>query len=136
MTMIKPMKILAWLPLAALMALTGCEDSGNTSLEGTWQASKLGFTDASGAGFTESLPDGWAEVLVLNPDGSFSYSSTQAGKTATGTGRWGLEGSDLVLAQQKEQAREYRIDGDELALSGAIPEGAYSLYWMKIAEAE
>lgn len=132
--MSKLIKHLSWILLAAL---TGCGgDDGTTSLEGTWQATKLVFTDTAGGELSEPLPATWVEVLALNPDGTFAYSSTQAGKTATGTGLWGLDGTSLVLAQQQEQPLEYRIDGDELVLSGYVPEGAYSLLWTKTAEAQ
>lgn len=131
-------KYFSLIPMAVLLAaLTGCGgDDGTTSLEGTWQASKLAFTDTTGNELAEPLPAAWVELLTLRSNGTFSYSSTQAGKTVTGTGLWGLEGSNLVLAQQQERPLEYRIDGDELVLSGYIPAGAYSLLWSKIAEEE
>lgn len=134
----KFVKFLFLISLAGFVAvLSGCGGDGDTaSLEGTWQASKLAFTGVSGDELSEPLPATWVEILTLNPDGTFAYSSTQSGKTVTGTGFWGLDGTSLVLAQQREQPLEYRIDGHELVLSGYIPEGAYSLLWTKIAEAE
>lgn len=132
----KPLaKIVVFLPLAALL-LSGCEDTKDTSLEGTWQATKLVCTDAVGARTAGPLPSTWVEMLLLKPDGTFSYSSTQAGKTVTGTGLWGHTETELVLAGKQERRTDYRIDGDELVLSGNIPEGPYSLYWSKIAGAK
>ena len=131
-------KYLSLVTMAALLAtLTGCgSDEDTTRLEGTWQASKLLFTDTAGGELSEPLPATWVEILTLDPDGTFAYSSTQSGKTATGNGFWGLDGTNLVLAQQNEQPLEYRIDGDELILSGYVPEGAYALVWTKTTEAQ
>ena len=132
----KPLaKMAVLLPLAALL-LSGCEDSQDTSLDGTWQASKLVFTDAAGTRISDPLPATWVEMLLLKPDGTFSYSSTQAGKTVTGAGRWGYTETELVLAGKQDRRTDYRIDGDELVLSGDVPEGPYSLRWTKIAEAK
>ena len=132
----KPLaKIVVFLPLAALL-LSGCEDTKDTSLEGTWQATKLVCTDAAGARTAGPLPSTWVEMLLLKPDGTFSYTSTQAGKTVTGSGLWGRTATELVLAQPAEQHIQYRIHGDDLILSGDIPEGPYSLHWTKIADAD
>ena len=125
--------ILVFLLLAAGF-LCGCDDSDEASLEGTWKATKLLATDASGRKIADALPDTWSEMLLLEPDGTFSYSSTQNGKVATGAGRWGISGTALVLSQAHERSVAYRMDGDLLCISGSVPEGAYTLIWKKIAE--
>lgn len=125
--------ILFFLLLAAGV-LSGCDDSNETSLDGTWKATKLSVTDASGQRISEALPDTWSEMLLLKPDGTFTYSSTQNGKVATGAGRWGISGTTLVLSQKHARSVEYRMDGDTLCLSGSVPEGAYTLRWTKIAD--
>jgi hypothetical protein len=120
--------------LAALAIFaTGCEDDNSTDLAGTWQASKLVFTPAGGARQSHPLPAAWQEQLSLNLDGSFTFSSTQAGKTATGRGRWGQTDTHLVLHQKRERRRPFRLDGKTLIISGNLPEGAYALQWRKSA---
>jgi uncharacterized lipoprotein NlpE involved in copper resistance len=120
--------------LAALALLaTGCDDDDTTDLAGTWQASKLVFTPAGGARQSHPLPAAWQEQLSLNLDGSFSFSSTQAGRTATGRGRWAQTATELVLHQKRERRLASRLDGKTLIISGNLPEGAYALQWRKTA---
>ncbi len=120
----------------AILILGGCsDDEDSTELAGAWQAAKLVFTDVAGTQTESPLPASWSETLVLNPDGTFAFASTQAGRPRTGTGFWGESATGLVFIGRRESTQTYRLDGKTLVFSGAIPEGTYTLRWHKTAEA-
>jgi len=121
---------LALLPL--VMFLTGCEDENVTSLEGTWCATTLILVDNSAHKLETSLPETWTEILSLHPDGTFSYDTTQDGRTESGAGRWSRTEDQLTFSSNGEGHICYGIEGNHLVLTGDIPEGHFTLVWTKI----
>jgi hypothetical protein len=120
--------------------LCGCSKDDNNnivldgdthgSLIGTWSASNIVATKTDGTEVDSATQPTWKELLTINSDGTFSYTSTYGTSVISGNGTWSTEANTIVFSGSTKSFT-YDVDGDTMIFAGTVSAGSYALTWSR-----
>jgi hypothetical protein len=118
--------------------LCGCskDDDNNITLDGethgslvgTWSASNIAATKTDGTQVDKATAPTWKELLTINTDGTFSYTSTYGTSVISGNGTWSAKDNAITFSGSTKSFM-FDVDGDTMIFAGTVSAGSYALTW-------